>query len=104
MRRARGRLYRVSTLLSARDRGRIDPAVGWALEGMVYAPSSDLRAGEVGVDLAALAEWRERVPPSALAPLAPGVDGAGEQVQALLRCTHVTTAQDSLLVSGCNGT
>lgn len=101
---ANGRRYRVSTLLAARDRRRIDPAMGWALEGMVYAPSSDLTAGEVGIDRAALAEWRERVPPSALAPLPRGVDGAGEQVQALLRCTRVTTPHDRLLVSGCNGT
>ncbi len=101
---ARGRPYRVSTLLSARDRRRIDPASGWALEGLVYAPASVLGAGVVGIDRAALAEWRERVPPSALAPLGRGVDGAGEQVQALLRCTRVTSPQDSLLVSGCNGT
>ncbi len=70
---------------------------------MTYAPSASLAPGTTGIDRAALANWRDRVPPFALEPLKPGIDGAGEQVQALLRCTRVTTPQDTLLVSGCNG-
>ncbi|MES2525028.1 MAG: DUF2723 domain-containing protein [Gemmatimonadota bacterium] len=97
------RPYRVSTLLAARDRSRIDPSTGWALEGLVYAPAPSLARGTVGLDLIALADARGRVPLSALEPLAPGIDGAGEQIQGLLRCTRLTAVTDSLLVSMCQG-
>jgi hypothetical protein len=100
---AKGRPYRVSALLDAGDRKRLDPSVGWALQGLVYAPSTALVRGSTGLDRAALSTWRERVPPSSLRPLPAGVDGAGEQVQRLLRCTRVTELSDTLLVSLCNG-
>jgi hypothetical protein len=100
---ARGRPYRVSALLEARDRIRLDPSMGWALQGLVYAPSTVLARGSTGLDRAALATWRARVPPSALGPLPHGIDGAGQQVQGLLRCTRVTDVADTLLVSHCNG-
>jgi hypothetical protein len=100
---ATSRPYRVSTLLDAGARKRIDPSVGWALQGLVYAPAPALVPGSVGLDRAALATWRERVPPSSLRTLPAGVDGAGEQIQGLLRCTRVTDGADTLLVSLCNG-
>jgi hypothetical protein len=99
----KGRPYRVSVLLEARDRKRLDPSVGWALEGLVYMPSTALVRGSTGLDRAALSRWREHVPPSSLRPLPAGVDGAGEQIQHLLRCTRVTELSDTLLVSLCNG-
>ena len=100
---SKGRVYRVSTLLEGRDRARLDPSVGWALQGLVYAPTPALARGSTGLDRAALAGWRERVPPSALRPLPEGIDGAGRQIQGLLRCTRVISLDDPLLVSVCNG-
>ncbi|HYW30777.1 MAG TPA: DUF2723 domain-containing protein [Gemmatimonas sp.] len=97
------RPYRVSALLAARDRNRIDPSSGWALEGIVYAPSASVPRGTVALDLMVLMDARERVPPSVFEPLLPGIDGAGEQIQGLLRCTRLTSAADSLLVSMCQG-
>jgi len=97
------RPYRVSTLLAARSRNSIDPLAGWALEGLVYAPSRSVPRGTVALDRASLATWRERVPPSALSPIPQGIDGAAEQIQELLRCTRVTSLSDTLLVSVCRG-
>ncbi len=97
------RAIRVSVLLSAADRTRIDPSVGWALEGLVYAPSKDLVAGSVGLNLPALVQSAERVPLSALSPLSRGADGASEQVQSLLRCTRLRSLADTSLVAACNG-
>jgi len=100
---AKTRPFRVSVLLEARDRNRLDPSSGWLLQGLVYTPSTVPARGTVGLDRAALATWRERVPRSALRALPAGIDGAGEQIQRLLRCTRVVDAADPLLVSVCNG-
>lgn len=100
---SKGRPYRVSTLLDLRGRNAIDPAAGWVLEGMVYAPSQSVARGTVALDRAALATWRERVPPSALAPIPESIDGAPQQIQELLQCTRLTEASDPLLVSVCHG-
>jgi hypothetical protein len=97
------RPVRVSVLLSARERELIDPNAGWALEGLVYAPTPDLPARSVGLALASMIRSQERVPPSALAPLHPGADPAAEQMQALLRCAGVRVPSDTLLVGTCNG-
>ena len=97
------RPIRVSVLLSARDRASIDPGAGWALEGLVYAPSSSLRAGTIGLALASIGKSSDLVPPSALAPLPDDADPAAIQVQGMLRCTRVRALSDSLLVGTCNG-
>lgn len=99
----RTRPIRVSVLVSRLDRGRVDPSVGWALEGLVYAPTRALPAGTVGVNLAAVTRASALVPPSALQPLPPWRDGAALHMQALLRCAQVREVTDSLLVATCNG-
>jgi hypothetical protein len=99
----KGRPYRVSTLLAASSRNSIDPTKGWTLEGMVYAPSPSTPRGTVALDAAALATWRERVPPSLFAPIPDGIDGAPAQIQELLRCTRISGLPDTLLVSVCHG-
>lgn len=97
------RAIRVSALLSADERRRIDPSVGWALEGLVYAPSTALAAGSVGLSLPALVMTADRVPLSALLPLPRDADGASVQMQALLRCSRIRSLEDSSLVATCNG-
>lgn len=97
------RAVRVSTLLSRSDRLLLDPARGWVLQGLVYAPDRVLGAGRTGLDLPALLRSRASVPIGALQPLPPGADPAAQTAQELLRCTQVSTPADSLLVSGCGG-
>lgn len=97
-----GRDVRVSALLSRRDRDRVDRTQGWALQGLVFAPSSTTAPGAMTLDLAALARAREQVPRSVLAPVPVGADPAVAQMQALLRCTQVQRIDDPLLVSSCN--
>ena len=97
------RALRVSALLSRDDRNLLDPLAGWSLEGLVYAPSRQLQAKAVGLDLPALTLARDRVPPSALERLPDGSDGAAWQLQDLLRCTRITSLADPLLVSACGG-
>jgi hypothetical protein len=101
--RAARRPIRVSVLLAAVDRRQIEPDSGWALEGLVYAPSAALPAGQVGLAPAVLRRARERVPTSALRALPPDVDPAYGQMQSLLRCTQVDRVADPLLVGTCNG-
>ena len=96
------RPIRVSVLLAARDRALIDPSAGWALEGLVYAPSLALKAGSVGLALSALARAYDQVPPSAFGTLPAGADPAADQLQGMLQCTRVRTLTDSLLVATCN--
>ncbi|MBL0171880.1 MAG: hypothetical protein IPP90_14390 [Gemmatimonadaceae bacterium] len=98
-----GRPIRVSVLLSAGDRRLIEPSAGWALEGLVYAPSYQLVSGTVGLTLPTLIRAGEQVPPSALGALPTDADPAAEQVQGMLRCTQVRTLTDPLLVATCNG-
>lgn len=101
--RVRGRPLRVSALVDRTQRNALDLTMGWALEGLVYGPSALVPRGTVGLDQAAMARARELVPPSTLATLPSGTDGAVEQIQALLRCTRITSLTDPLLVSACNG-
>ncbi len=97
-----GREVRVSTLLAHADRNRVDRTQGWALQGLVYAPSATTAPGAITLDAAALARAREQLPRSVLAPLPAGADPAVTQMQALLRCTQVRRIDDPLLVSSCN--
>lgn len=97
------RAIRVSVLLDAADRRLIEPAAGWALEGLVYSPSYDLASGTTGLLPAALVRTEARIPRSALTPLPPGSDPAAEQIQSLLRCAQVRGVTDTLLVGTCNG-
>ncbi len=97
------RVVRVSALLAAEQRRLLDPAVGWALEGLVYAPDSTLPPGGLGLDIPALNAARERVPPSLLRSLPAGSDAGARQLHALLRCTTITQPSDPLLVSACGG-
>ncbi|WP_337170912.1 DUF2723 domain-containing protein [Gemmatimonas aurantiaca] len=97
------RPVRVSTLLERHERLRLDPTRGWALEGLVYAPSEQLAPGATGLDLAAMQRSRDATPRSALAPLPAGADAAQQTTQELLRCNTIERLTDSLLVSGCNG-
>lgn len=97
------RPMRVSVQLSAEERRQIDPTVGWLLEGMVYAPSNAITAGSVGLVPAALVSAGDRVSPSALKPVARGVDRTAIYMQALLYCTKVRSLVDTLLVATCNG-
>ncbi len=97
-----GRDVRVSTLVPRADRERVDRTHGWALQGLVYAPSASTPAGEIVLDAPALARAREQVPLSVLAPIPVGADPAVAQIQALLRCTQVQRIGDPLLVSSCN--
>jgi len=97
------RPVRVSVLLAAPDREQIEPNAAWALEGLVYAPTSELPARSVGLALAAMIRSHDRTPPSALAPLHSGADPAAEQMQSLLRCASIRALTDTLLVGTCNG-
>lgn len=97
------RPVRVSALLERSDRVRLDPAHGWALQGLVFAPDSTAAMGETRLDLRALRSSREAVPAGALAPLPPHADPAAFSAQELLRCATVSSLADSLLVSGCSG-
>jgi Protein of unknown function (DUF2723) len=97
------RPIRVSVLLAAGDRRQIEPDSGWALEGMVYAPSAKLAAGQVGLAPTVLRRARDLVPSSALRELPSDLDPAYLQMQALLRCTQVERVADPLLVGTCNG-
>lgn len=97
------RPVRVSTLLRREDRVRAAPAIGWALQGLVFAPDSTAGAGETTLDRRRLHLAREQVPSGALLPLPRHADPAAVTVQELLRCTAVSGLADSLLVSGCGG-
>lgn len=97
------RALRVSALLGGEDRKRLDRNVGWALQGLVYAPDSLAAAGTTTLDARAMRVSRDQVPPSALSPLPPFVDPAARTAQELLRCASVQTLSDTLLVSGCSG-
>ena len=97
------RPVRVSALLSRRDRLRLAPASGWALQGLVYAPDTAAEAGRTTLDLRALRRTREQVPPGALAPLPRHADPAASTTQELLQCASVQRLTDRLLVSGCGG-
>lgn len=97
------RPLRVSTLLPKTDRVAFNPQVGWALQGLTWRADSMLAPGASGLDLAALRRANGQVPASALVALPLGADPAAETTQTLLRCTGVTTATDTLLVSGCGG-
>ncbi len=94
---------RVSALLAAEERILLDPGVGWALEGLVYAVDSTLPPGSFGLDLPALNAARDRVPLSLLRPLPAGADAGARQLHNLLRCTTITQPSDPLLVSACGG-
>jgi hypothetical protein len=96
------REVRVSALLARRDRDRIDRTHGWALQGLVYAPSPTTAFGTISLDRATLARARAQLPPSVLAPIPAGADPAVAQMQALLRCMQVQRFDDPLLVSSCN--
>ena len=97
-----GREVRVSVLLARADRNRVDRTQGWALQGLVYAPSATTAPGAITLDVAALARAREQLPRSVLAPIPANADPAVAQMQALLRCTQVRRIDDPLLVSSCN--
>ena len=97
------RSLRVSALLPAADRKRLDPTIGWALQGMVYAPDSAGAAGATVLDGRAMRTSREQVPPGALRALPPFADPAARTAQELLRCATVQGLTDTLLVSGCSG-
>jgi hypothetical protein len=97
------RSLRVSALLPAADRKRLDPTIGWALQGMVYAPDSAGEAGATVLDGRAMRTSREQVPPGALRALPPFADPAARTAQELLRCATVQSLTDTLLVSGCSG-
>lgn len=96
------RPIRVSVALSAAERRAVDPTMGWALEGLLWAPTSAIAAGEIGLDMSAMRRQAEQVPPSALTPMT-GVDPVYRQMQDLLRCAGVTGLADTLLVATCNG-
>jgi hypothetical protein len=97
------RALRVSAQVTAAERRLLDPASGWMLEGLVYAPSAAVPPGQVMLDTRRMRQAHEAVPRSAWAPLPPGTDPAAQVVQDLLRCTAVTHPADTLLVSGCGG-
>ncbi|MEP6765977.1 MAG: DUF2723 domain-containing protein [Gemmatimonadaceae bacterium] len=97
------RQIRVSVFLSATERNQLLPESGWALQGLVYAPTEQLAAKEVGLDLAALGRAYAAVPPSFLAKLPDGVDSTLEMMQLLLKCTGIRTLADPLLAGACNG-
>ncbi len=101
--RALQRPLRVSALVDRAQRVALDSTMGWALQGLVYQPSLLVPRGTVALDQFALARARELVPPTSLAALPDGADGAIEQIQSLLRCSHILSLADPLLVSACNG-
>jgi hypothetical protein len=96
------RQVRVSVLLARADRNRVDRTQGWALQGLVYAPSATTAPGAITLDAVALARAREQLPMSVLAPIPANTDPAVAQIQGLLRCTQVQRFDDPLLVSSCN--
>ncbi len=98
-----GRPVRVSALLEHRNRIEMDPRAGWALEGLVYAPSFRFSAGSTGLDLAVMRRGFDRTPRAALVPLPVGADPALGVAQDLLRCGTIERLSDSLLVLVCNG-
>jgi hypothetical protein len=100
---AHRRALRVSVFLAAADRAMLQPESGWMLQGLVYAPTTSLKAGVTGLDLAALAAAAETIPVAIMKPIREGVDNTAEVMQNLLRCTGITTLQDPLLAAVCNG-
>ena len=100
---AEHRAIRVSAFLSAGERNQLLPESGWALQGLVYAPTNELVAKSVGLDLVALGKARAAVPPSFLQKLPQSVDSTMEMMQNLLRCTGIQTLNDPLLAGACNG-
>ncbi|MEO7359704.1 MAG: DUF2723 domain-containing protein [Gemmatimonadaceae bacterium] len=99
---AKKRPLRVSVYLSKRERNQLRHASGWVLQGVVYAPSDEIAAGSVGLDLQALAKARGEMPPTFLRPF-DDFDGAPSLMQRLLRCTQVQSLADPLLAGPCNG-
>lgn len=99
---AKKRPLRVSVYLSKSERNQLRPGSGWLLQGVVYAPTTEIAAGTVGLDLPALARARGEMPPSFLKAF-DDFDGAPSLMQRLLRCTQVTTMNDPLLAGPCNG-
>ena len=97
------RALRVSTLVANDERQMLDPASGWSLQGLVYAPTNAVVAGALHLDRTALERAAEQIPEGALAPLPPGTDAAIQQLQDLLRCTRIVSVADPLLVSTCSG-
>lgn len=97
------RAVRVSTLLDAGDRRRLDVRRGWALNGLVYAPDSAAGPGATVLNTRAMRSSRDQVPPDALAGLPPFADPAARTAQELLRCATVQRLTDTLLVSRCSG-
>ena len=100
--KAQHRPLRVSTYLSKSERNHLLPASGWVLQGVVYAPSDSVLAGEVGLDAAAVSRTRNEIPPSFLLPLT-DFEGSISLMQRLLRCATVTSLNDPLLAGPCNG-
>ncbi len=99
----RRRPVRVSALLEAADRRRLDRSTGWALHGLVYAPDSTAAAGATVLNARAMRASRDQVPADALMALPPFADPAARTAQELLRCATVQRLTDTLLVSGCSG-
>lgn len=99
---AKKRPLRVSVYLSKSERNRLRPSSGWVLQGVVYAPSTDIAPGTVGLDLQALARARGEMPPSFLKPF-DDYEGAATMMQRLLSCTQVMTLDNPLLAGPCNG-
>ena len=97
------RALRVSALVDNDERQMLDPASGWSLQGLVYAPTNAVVAGALHLDRTALERAAEQIPEGALAPLPPGTDAAIQQLQDLLRCTRIVSVADPLLVSTCSG-
>jgi hypothetical protein len=93
----------VSVLLAAHDREQIAPIRGWALEGLVYAPTSELPARAVGLALASMIRSHERIPFRRWLRSIPG------PIQPPNKCSRCCAAQasgqltDTLLVGTCNG-
>ena len=98
-----GRELRVSTLLPRNQRIQIDPAAGWVLQGLVYAPLVQVAPTATQVDREALAVVGPTMPRSAFLPVSPGGGSATRVMQSLLRCTQANDLTDSLLVTRCNG-
>ncbi len=92
----RQRAVRVSTMLSASDRKRVAPSMGWRWEGLVWAPDST--AG-VAIDATRWRRAAAQLPRSALQAVPAGADPAARNVQRLLRC--LAEPPSDLLVSGC---
>ncbi len=97
------RALRVSIMVSATNRTAVDESSGWLLEGMVYAPSPLVAAGEIGLNVGSMARAQNAIPMGALTPLPESADPMARGIQQYLRCTEVQGAADSLLVGRCNG-